>query len=102
MLDRALAGEGVLGAAVIDRLSGVCLLHRGQELSPDVAWAHLQCLNVLARREHVQDSIVVTDEHLHLVCFLPSAPDCFVYLLADGRRVLLAAARLALQRAVAS
>lgn len=102
VLDRALLGEGVLGAAVIDRLTGVCLMQRGQELSPDVAWAHLQCLNVLSRQERVQDSIVVTDKYFHLVCFLPSAPDCFVYVLADGSQVLLAAARHALQKAVNS
>lgn len=100
VLDRALLGDGVLGAAVIDRLTGVCLMQRGQELSPDVAWAHLQCLNVLSRQERVQDSIVVTDRYFHLVCFIPAAPDCFVYVLADARQVLLAAARHALQQAV--
>lgn len=102
VLDRALLGEGVLGAAVIDRLTGVCLLQRGQELSPDVAWAHLQCLNVLSRQERVQDSIVVTDRYFHLVCFIPAVPDCFVYVLADAKQVLLAAARHALQQAVSA
>jgi DNA-binding response OmpR family regulator len=100
VLDRALRGDGVLGAAVIDRLTGICLKQKGHQLSPDVAWAHLQCLNVLSRHERVQDSIVVTDQYFHLVCFLPSAPDCFVYVLVDGSRVLLAAARHALQQAV--
>lgn len=100
VLDKALLGDGVLGAAVIDRLAGVCLLQRGQELSADVAWAHLQCLNVLSRQEQVRDSIVVTDKYFHLVCFLPTASDCFVYVLADAKQVLLAAARHALQQAV--
>jgi DNA-binding response OmpR family regulator len=100
VLERTLRADGVLGAAVIDRLTGVCLLRRGQELSPDVAWAHLQSLNVLSRRERVQDSIVVTDRYFHLVCFIPSAPDSFVYVLVDARKVLLAAARHALQQAV--
>lgn len=100
VLDRALLGEGVLGAAVIDRITGVCLLQRGQELSPDVAWAHLQCLNALSRQDRVQDSIVVTDRYFHLVCFIPAAPDCFVYVLADAKQVLLAAARHALHQAV--
>ncbi|RYZ01920.1 MAG: response regulator transcription factor [Myxococcales bacterium] len=102
VLDRALLGDGVLGAAIIDRLTGVCLLQRGQELSPDVAWAHLQSLNVLSRQERVLDSIVVTDRYFHLVCFVPEAPDCFVYILADAKKVLLAAARHALQQAVSS
>lgn len=101
VLDRALLGDGVLGAAVIDRLTGVCLMQRGRELSPDVAWAHLQCLNVLSRQERVQDSIVVTDKYFHLVCFVRAAPDCFVYVLADANQVLLAAARHAVQQAVA-
>lgn len=100
ILDRACQGEGVLGAAVIDRLTGVCLLHRGCDLSPDVAWAHLQTLNVLSREEHVEDSIVVTETRYHLVRFIPAAPDCFVYLVVDARRALIAAARLDLQRAV--
>jgi DNA-binding response OmpR family regulator len=100
VLERALRGEGVLGAAVIDRLTGICLKQKGHQLSPDVAWAHLQCLNVLSRHERVQDSIVVTDQYFHLVCFLPKAPDCFVYVLVDGNRVVLAAARHALQQAV--
>ncbi len=100
VLDRALEGDGVLGAAAIDRLSGVCLMQRGQELSPDVAWAHLQCLNTLSRQERVQDSIVVTDKYFHLVCFVPAVPDCFVYVLADASQVILAAARHALQQAV--
>lgn len=101
ILDRACRGEGVLGAAVIDRLTGVCLLHRGCALNPDVAWAHLQTLNVLSREEHVEDSIVVTDTRYHLVRFIPTAPDCFVYLVVDAKQVLIAAARLGLQRAVA-
>jgi DNA-binding response OmpR family regulator len=100
VLDSALQGDGVLGAAAIERLSGICLMQRGQELSPDVAWAHLQCLNVLSRSERVQDSIVVTDKFFHLVCFVPAVPDCFVYVLVDSSRVILAAARHALQRAV--
>lgn len=102
VLDRALAGDGVLGAAIIERLSGVCLMQRGQELSPDVAWAHLQSLNVLSRREKVQDSIVVTDKYFHLISFVPAAPDCFVYVLVESSHVLLAAARHALQQAVAT
>jgi len=100
ILDLAWQGEGVLGAAVIDRLTGVCLLHRGCSLSPDVAWAHLQTLNALSREEHVEDSIVVTDTRYHLVRFIPRAPDCFVYLVVDAKRALIAAARLGLQRAV--
>lgn len=100
MLERALRGDGVLGAAVIDRLTGVCLMHKGCELSSDVAWAHVHCLNVLSREERVEDSIVVTDKFFHLVRFVPTAPDCFVYLLVDAQRVLIAAARLALQRAL--
>jgi DNA-binding response OmpR family regulator len=100
VLERALQGDGVLGAAVIDRLTGVCVMQRGQDLSADVAWAHLRCLNVLSRLERVQDSIVVTDKYFHLVCFLPVAPDCFVYVLVDASRVLLAGARHSLQRAI--
>jgi len=100
VLDRALSGEGVQGAAIIERLTGVCLLQRGRDLSPDSAWAHLQCLNALSRDERVQDSIVVTDRFFHLVRFIPTAPDCFVYVVADANRVLLAAARHSLQQAV--
>ncbi|HKO47267.1 MAG TPA: response regulator transcription factor [Polyangiaceae bacterium] len=100
VLENACRGEGVLGAAIIDRLTGVCLLHQGCDLSPDVAWAHLQTINVLSRQERVEDSIVVTDTRYHLVRFIPSAPDCFVYLVADAKQVLIAAARLDLQRAV--
>ena len=101
ILEQACRGEGVLGAAIIDRLTGVCLLQRGCDLSPDVAWAHLQTINVLSREERVEDALVVTDTRYHLVRFIPAAPDCFVYLVADARKVLLAAARLELQRAVA-
>lgn len=100
ILDRACQGEGVLGAAVLDRRTGVCLVQRGCALSPDIAWAHLQTMNALSREEHVEDSIVVTRTRYHLVRFIPAAPDCFVYLVVDARRVLIAAARLALQRAV--
>jgi len=100
VLDDACLGEGVLGAAVIDRLTGVCLMHRGCDLSPDVAWAHLQTLNVLSRQERVEDSIVVTDTRYHLVRFIPSTPDCFVYLVVDAKQALIAGARLSLQRAV--
>jgi len=102
VLDDACLGEGVLGAAVIDRLTGVCLMRRGCDLNPDVAWAHLQTLNVLSRQERVEDAIVVTDTRYHLVRFIPSTPDCFVYLVVDAKRALIAAARLALQRAVGS
>lgn len=100
VLDEACSGEGVQGAAVIDRLTGVCLMQRGCDLSPDVAWAHLQTLNVLSRQERVEDSIVVTDMRYHLVRFIPSTPDCFVYLVVDAKHALIAAARLALRRAV--
>ena len=100
VLDDAFQCEGVLGAAIIDRLTGECLLQRGCDLSPDVAWAHLQTLNVLSREERVEDSIVVTGTRYHLVRFIPRAPDCFVYLVVDASQALIAAARLGLRRAV--
>ena len=101
LLDRCLEGEGVVGAAVLDRATGCCLGQIGADLSADIAWAHIQSLNVVARQENVEDVIVVTDKHYHLVRFLPSSNDCFVYLVADVKVARLALARFQLSRAIA-
>lgn len=52
------------------------------------------------REERVEDAIVITDTRFHLVRFIAAAPDCFVYLVVDAGRALIAAARLGLRRAV--
>jgi DNA-binding response OmpR family regulator len=100
LLDRCLEGEGVVGAAVLDRATGCCLGQVGEDLSADIAWAHIQSLNVVARQEKVEDVIVVTDKHYHLVRFLPSSSECFVYLVADVNVSRLALARFQLSRAI--
>lgn len=100
LLERCLEGEGVVGAAVLDRATGCCLGQVGGDLSADIAWAHIQSLNVVARQEKVEDVIVVTDKHYHLVRFLPGSHECFVYLVADVKSSRLALARFQLSRAI--
>jgi DNA-binding response OmpR family regulator len=100
LLERCAAGDGVLGAALLDRSSGVCLAHRGTLLNPDIAWAHIHAFNVICREESLEDSVVVTGTHYHLVRLLEPGGALFVYVLVRGKDVLLAMARVALQRAV--
>lgn len=102
IVERCLEGEGVVGAAVLNRQTGACLASRGRSLNPDVAWAHIQTLNVVARQEQVEDSVIVTSRHFHLVQLLEPGGDTFAYVVVEVRDVLLAMARVAVQRAVAT
>lgn len=92
--------EGVLGVAVIDRLSGCCLGKVGNELNADVAWAHVQCINSVLREERVEDSVVSTERHFHMALVIPARPTAFVYCLLDASKTALGIARVALKRAV--
>lgn len=100
MIERCMEGEGVVGAAVINRQTGHCLASRGSGLSPDVAWAQLHTLNVVARQEQVEDSVIVTSKHFHLVRLLEPGSDLFAYVVVEAGDVLLAMARVAAHRAV--
>ena len=99
ILDRCMALEGVLGVVAIERTSGYCLGSRGIELNADAAWAHIRCLNTVMRIGNVQDSIVTTDEHFHLVRLLPTHSETFLYALVDAKTSQLAMARFKLQQA---
>lgn len=100
ILDRCIADEGVLGVVALERTSGICLGSRGVELNPDIAWAHIQCLNAVMREGNVEDSIVTTDEHYHLVRLLPDRSETFLYALVSAHSIPLAMARLKLQFAI--
>lgn len=100
LLARCMAAEGVLGVALIERESGLCVGRRGQELVADVAWGQLQALNSLLQHEDVEDSMVITAQHLHLVMLLPGEGTLLVYALFDARETRVAVARLGLRRAV--
>lgn len=92
--------DGVLGVAVLDRLSGCCLGKLGAELNADVAWAHIQCINSVLREERVEDSVVSTDRHFHMALVIPARPTAFVYCLLDSSKTALGIARVALKKAV--
>lgn len=100
MIERCMQGDGVVGAAVINRQTGRCLASRGSGLSADVAWAQLHTLNVVARQEQVEDSVIVTSKHFHLVRLLEPGSDLFAYVVVEAGDVLLAMARVAAHRAV--
>lgn len=102
LVDRCLEGEGVTGAAVIDRATGVCLAYRGTGLSADIAWAHLHSLNVIARHERVEEAIVITATHFHFIRLIRPDSEHLVYAVVDAPVVLLAMARVALHRAIDS
>jgi DNA-binding response OmpR family regulator len=99
LVERCLEGDGVTGAAVIDRATGVCLAYRGTGLSADIAWAHIHALNVIARHERVEEAVVVTATHFHFIR-LRTGSDHLVYAVVNANTVLLAMARVALQRAI--
>ncbi len=102
LVERCLEGEGAIGAAVIDRETGVCLAYRGAGLSADIAWSQIHSLNVIARHERVEEAVVVTATHFHLIRFVRPDSDHVVYAVVTAPAVLLAMARVALQRAIDS
>ncbi|MET0386936.1 MAG: response regulator transcription factor [Polyangiales bacterium] len=99
ILDRCAANDGVIGVAALSRASGYCHGSRGRELDPDTAWALLHCVNTVMRIGHVQDSVVTTHAHHHLVRLIPEHDDAFLYVVVDTATTTLAMARLQLQQA---
>lgn len=100
LVERCMRGEGVIGAAVINRQTGCCLASRGRSLNPDVVWAHIHALNVVARHEQIEDTVIVTSRQFHLVRLLEPGGDLFAYVVVESRGVLLAMARVAAHSAV--
>jgi hypothetical protein len=102
LLEDCLRLEGARGAAVLDCATGACLGRHGDGLDPDIAWAFLRGLNVIARQECVSDSVVTTDLHHHLVRSLSDDARRFLYLVVDRRQVNVGSAliqlKLVLQR----
>lgn len=101
ILDDCMDQEGMLGVVALERSTGYCLGMRGIELNPDVAWAHIGCLNAVMRIETVQDTVVTTDTHYHLARLLPGHQDIFLYAQVSASVCQLAMARLKLQQAAA-
>jgi two-component system, OmpR family, alkaline phosphatase synthesis response regulator PhoP len=101
LLRDCISGEGVLGAAVIDRASGCCLGRAGQELDPDIVWAQLQTVNAVVRREKLEDCVIVTEQHLHLATLRSPGSNAMICVLVSTRETRLATARLNLKRALA-
>lgn len=100
LLEKCLAGEGVLGVALIDRATGCCSGTTGSGLNPDIAWAHLQSLSIVSRDEQVLDTVLTTNRHYHLVHALPGSSDVMVYAVVDSSRTHMGSARRQLAEAV--
>jgi DNA-binding response OmpR family regulator len=100
LLDRCTACVGVLGAALIDRLTGMCSGARGTSLDPDIAWAHIQSLSIVSRDELVVDTVLTTNRHYHLVHALPGSESTMVYVVVDSSRTRMSAARRRLKEVV--
>jgi CheY-like chemotaxis protein len=100
MLDRCMNNDGMRGAAILNRETGVCLGQRGMMLNPNIAWSFLQTLNVIARNETVEDAAVTTLPHYHLLCVLTRWPNCFLYAVVDCSKTMLATARYQLKQVI--
>ncbi len=100
LLQACMGNDGSLGVVVLDRFTGLCLGNAGLDLDPDVAWAHLRMLNALMLTEHVEDSHVSTEEHIHLLTLLPNQSHLVAYALFDSSETTVATARLALRSAI--
>lgn len=89
--------EGVLGVALLNRASGACLGKRGVDLSPNVAWALVQCMNANDGAADVEETIIMTRQRFHLATPLGGDSKVFLYALVDSTEHL-AAARYGLKR----
>jgi DNA-binding response OmpR family regulator len=100
LLERLMSCEGVRGAVILDRAFGYCLGQSGAPLNPHIAWALLQSVSVVSRHTAVDDAVVSTPPDFHFIQVLRDRPNQFAYVLVDGRKVLLGAARLKLREAI--
>ncbi len=100
LLEECMQGVGVVGVALIGRSTGCCSGTRGQNLDPDIAWAHLQSLSIVSRQEQVVDTALTTNRHYHLVHALPGSPETLVYAVVDSTSTRMTAARRRLKEAV--
>ena len=101
LLERSMACEGTRGVAILDRELGCCFGQSGTSLNPHIAWALLQGMSVVSRHAAVEDVVLVAPPDYHLVRVVQGAPSRFVYAVVRSDRVLLGAARLQLQQAIA-
>lgn len=102
IVDRCMQGEGVLGAAVLDRETGARLAQRGNVLNEDVIWTQLQSLNMMDRKETVAEVIIATTSHYHLLRVIEADRKHLAYVVAEARELTLAMLRLNVQAAISS
>ncbi len=101
LFGQSMACEGMRGVAVLDRELGCCFGQSGTALNPHIAWALLQGMSVVSRHAAVEDVVLVAPPDYHLVRIVQGKPSRFVYAVVDSGQVLLGAARLQLQQAIA-
>jgi CheY-like chemotaxis protein len=94
--------QGFQAVALLEPSTGVCLGHVGRELNPDIAWAMIQNLSVVARHERTESSLLTTERHFHLLCEVNQAPLAVAYAVFDREQTSLASAWLSLRATIAN
>ncbi|MBK8263308.1 MAG: response regulator transcription factor [Nannocystis sp.] len=95
LIDRAMAIDGALSAAVFDGHTGGCLGARGEPLDLDLVWHQLK----IAANEalvDLDDIIITTRQHLYILRPISSEPPRCLFIALDRASARLGMVRLAL------
>ncbi|MCA9660198.1 MAG: response regulator [Myxococcales bacterium] len=95
-LDRAIAIEGALSAALFDGRTGQCLGARGEAVDLDLAWRNLKLASAADAWDEIEDIIITTRRHLYILRPYSRTPARFLFLATDRAHAKLGMVRLGL------
>jgi len=95
-LNRAHAIEGSLSVGILDNDSGELLGSRGGVGDHETAWHTLKLVALAGSADPVEDVIINTQHHVHILRTYSRSPLRFLFMTADRARVRLGMLRLAL------
>lgn len=95
-LNQAFAIEGALSVGILDNDSGEQIGSRGDVGDHETAWHTLKLVALTSSTDPVEDVIINTHHHVHILRTYSLAPLRFLFMTADRTRVRLGMLRLAL------
>lgn len=95
-LAEVMATEGVVGAAIVSRQTGVSIAHGGSHIDANVLWSEYALIATLGNG--ARDVMATTDEHCYLMRPLGSVPQLLLFTVISLGQSSLGLARTSLAR----
>ncbi|MEZ4453290.1 MAG: response regulator [Nannocystaceae bacterium] len=95
-LDRAIAIEGALSAAVFDLRGGICVGSRGSTIDPDLVWSKLRLVTMGELWDDLEDIMISTRQNIYVLRPFTRSPPRIIVLAIDRATTKIGMVRRAL------